>query len=98
MNVIITLLQFNFNFMYLQDMFANMTQNQAIVLMFFILWSLAWKGFALWISATEKNKWWFIAVLLFNSAGILPIIYLLGFSKWGRNYFVSLKKKKTNEQ
>ncbi|MEK7504360.1 MAG: DUF5652 family protein [Patescibacteria group bacterium] len=35
------------------------------------------KGFALWKSAQRKEKVWFIALLLVNSLGILPTIYLL---------------------
>jgi len=42
-----------------------------------IVWTLAWKGFALWRSAELKQKWWFIAFLFINTLGILEIIYLL---------------------
>ena len=35
------------------------------------------KGFALWKSTQRKEKVWFIALLLVNSLGILPTIYLL---------------------
>jgi hypothetical protein len=35
------------------------------------------KAFALWRSARRGQKWWFIALLLVNSLGILPAIYLL---------------------
>ena len=41
------------------------------------LWELVWKGFALWKSARNKHLTWFICILIFNTAGILPIIYLL---------------------
>ena len=42
-----------------------------------VIWSLAWKGFALWKSAGLRHKWWFTAILLINTFGILEIIYLL---------------------
>lgn len=49
------------------------------------IWELIWKGIALWYSAQRKQKNWFIAILVVNSMGILPIIYLLmyptGFRK-----------------
>ena len=32
---------------------------------------------ALWKSAQRHEKWWFVALLLVNSVGILPGIYLL---------------------
>lgn len=35
------------------------------------------KGFALWKSAQRKQKVWFVFLLLVNSLGILPTIYLL---------------------
>jgi len=47
----------------------------------FILWSLFWKGMSLWKSARHGHKWWFIALLLINTAGILDILYIYVFSK-----------------
>jgi|TARA_B100002003_G_C14027817_1_gene495503 hypothetical protein len=41
------------------------------------LWELVWKGFALWYSGGKKQKIWFICILIFNTGGILPIVYLL---------------------
>lgn len=41
-----------------------------------ILWSIFWKGLALWHSGRKGQPWWFVALLLINSAGILEIIYL----------------------
>jgi len=45
-----------------------------------VIWTLVWKGWALWISAQEQNKKWFIALLLLNTVGILPILYIYLFS------------------
>jgi len=41
------------------------------------LWSLVWKGIALWFSGRRKQIVWFIVILIFNTAGIIPIIYLI---------------------
>lgn len=41
-----------------------------------IVWTLVWKGFALWRSAELRQKYRFIAILLINTLGILEIIYL----------------------
>ena len=41
-----------------------------------VIWTLAWKGVALWRSAGLRQKWWFVALLLINTLGILEIIYL----------------------
>ncbi len=46
-----------------------------------IIWTIPWKGVALWKSARNSHKWWFIAMLLVNSLAILEIIYIFGFSK-----------------
>jgi hypothetical protein len=48
---------------------------------FVAMWDLAWKGMALWRAARRKEQWWFIALLLINSMGLLPIAYLL---IWGK--------------
>lgn len=43
------------------------------------IWSLTLKGFALWYAARGKQKWWFVALLILNTVGILEIIYLVWF-------------------
>ena len=47
----------------------------------FILWSVVWKGLALWHSARRKQPWWFVVFLIVNTLGILEIIYLFGVAK-----------------
>ncbi len=51
--------------------------------LFFVLvvWTLAWKGMALWQAARAGHKGWFVALLIINTAGILEILYLYVFSK-----------------
>lgn len=39
------------------------------------IWDLTWKGLSLWNSAKHNSKKWFVALLIVNSAGLLPIIY-----------------------
>jgi len=46
-----------------------------------IVWSVIWKGIALWKSGRNNQLKWFIAILVLNTAGILPIIYLKFFQK-----------------
>ncbi len=43
------------------------------------VWTLIWKGFALWHSAKNQQKGWFIVILILNTMGLLPIIYLIWF-------------------
>jgi hypothetical protein len=56
--------------------------NQLPVWVFFILyiWSLLWKGLALWRSANLKQRNWFVAILVLNTVGILEIVYLFFFA------------------
>ena len=46
-------------------------------LIIILIWSLIWKGLALWRAAHLEQKPWFVALLVLNTAGILEIIYLL---------------------
>ena len=41
-----------------------------------IVWSTIWKSWALWVAATRREKKWFIFFCIFNTAGILEIIYI----------------------
>jgi hypothetical protein len=41
------------------------------------IWSLAWKGMALWVAARRGHTVWFIVFLVINLVGILEIFYLL---------------------
>ncbi len=51
------------------------------VLLLVALWSLLWKGLALWHSGRRNKPWWFVAFLLINTMGVLELIYLLGIAK-----------------
>ena len=55
-----------------------------------LIWSLVWKGLALWKAAGLRHKYWFVALLLVNALGILEIIYLLFVA---RKYKVEVVEK-----
>ena len=46
-----------------------------------MIWSVIWKGLALWKCGRNNQLAWFIAMLVLNTAGILEIVYLLFFQK-----------------
>jgi hypothetical protein len=50
-------------------------------LLLLMLWSLFWKGLALWHSSQRRQPWWFVILLVINTAGILEIIYLFAVAK-----------------
>lgn len=41
-----------------------------------VLIDLALKGLAMWLAAKKNQKIWFVVLLVFNTAGILPLVYL----------------------
>lgn len=41
------------------------------------LWSLIWKGFALYRAGANRSNGWFIVLFILNTAGILDILYLI---------------------
>ncbi len=45
------------------------------------LWTLLWKGIALWKAAHLKQRNWFVAILVLNTLGIIEIAYLFYFAK-----------------
>jgi len=47
------------------------------VLIPLLIWTMTWKGLALWAAGKRKEKTWFIVLFLVNTIGILEIIYLL---------------------
>jgi hypothetical protein len=51
------------------------------VIILLAIWTLIWKGMALWKAAKKGQKAWFVALLLINTAGILEILYIYVFGK-----------------
>ena len=52
-----------------------------IILILAILWSLLWKGIALWKAARNNQKKWFLIILILQSLGILEILYIYIFQR-----------------
>lgn len=57
---------------------------EILLIVFAILFDFILKGIALWHAGKNQQLVWFIVLLIINSIGILPLIYLL---------FVDKKKK-----
>ena len=45
------------------------------------IWSAAWKGVALWRAGRNGHLPWFVCICIFNTLGILEMIYIFGFSQ-----------------
>lgn len=48
-----------------------------------VIWSLIWKGLALWKAAQRKDAAWYIVLLIVNTVGILEIVYYFFIAKNG---------------
>ena len=51
------------------------------VIILVAIWDAVWKLIALWKSARHDQLAWFICLAVFNTAGVLPIVYILWFQK-----------------
>lgn len=58
------------------------------------IFELVLKAFALWHSARGRQIAWFVCLLVLNTAGILPIIYLLFFKKKEKSSSLSKKRRR----
>jgi hypothetical protein len=47
------------------------------VILILVLWDMVWKAIAMWRAARNNELVWFICIAVFNTLGILPIIYLI---------------------
>jgi hypothetical protein len=45
------------------------------------LWESIWKGLALWKCGKNNQLVWFVCIFIFNTVGILPILYILFFQR-----------------
>ena len=72
-----------------------------LVMIAILAWSLSWKGVALWRSARNNQKNWFVALLVVNTVGLLEIFYIFLWDKvldffkhvWGKSG-IAFKKQK----
>jgi len=45
------------------------------------IWDLVWKFLGMWKTAKRNSPIWFVCMGIFNTLGILPILYLYVFSR-----------------
>ena len=54
-----------------------------LVIVLLVIWDGVWKLVAMWKSGRNNQLAWFVCLAVFNTAGILPILYILLFQKTG---------------
>ena len=47
------------------------------LLILLAVWDGVWKAIGMWKSARNNQMAWFVCIAIFNTLGLLPIIYLL---------------------
>lgn len=57
------------------------------------VWDSVWKGIAMWKAGRNNQLAWYVCILIFNTAGILPLVYLLFFQKTQVKKRKKVKKK-----
>ncbi|KKU52684.1 MAG: hypothetical protein A3H69_02420 [Candidatus Sungbacteria bacterium RIFCSPLOWO2_02_FULL_47_9] len=55
--------------------------NNPWILILLILWTVPWKGVALWTAARREEKWWFAVLLVANTPALLEIFYIFFWTK-----------------
>ncbi len=65
----------------MQPIFDFVGSNQLVFFIALYVWQFIWKGLSLWRAAINKQRNWFIVLLVVNTAGILEIVYLFKFCK-----------------
>ncbi|HBI34232.1 MAG TPA: hypothetical protein DEA43_04830 [Candidatus Moranbacteria bacterium] len=53
------------------------------VIILILLWTLPWKGAALWRAARRGHIGWFLTLIILNTFAILDILYIFVFANWG---------------
>ncbi|MDD2483270.1 MAG: DUF5652 family protein [Candidatus Shapirobacteria bacterium] len=76
--------------------------NQPQFYFILLIWTLVWKGAALWKAANKRQLIWFILLLTINTVGIFEIVYIFFLSRWDIDNgkilaFLSKKFKKTKK-
>ena len=63
------------------DIKAPLVALFIFVIVLLSIWDAVWKLIAMWKSARRGQMAWFICLAIFNTVGILPIIYILAFQE-----------------
>ena len=59
----------------------QMINSNPFILIPVLIWTLAWKGMALWKAGRNNQPYWFVALLVINTVGLFEIVYIMWFQK-----------------
>jgi len=63
------------------EQFGTILQENSWILLLAGLWTIPWKGIALWKASRLGQKNWFIVLLVVNTLAILDIIYIFAIAR-----------------
>ncbi len=66
-------------FPFIYSPFAPLIVGIFTILFVMMVAVFALKGYALWCAARAGQKWWFVALFIINTLGILEVVYLIWF-------------------
>lgn len=58
-----------------------MNDQLFLIIIISVLWTIPWKGVALWRASRQGEKAWFVLLLVINTLAVLEILYIFVFSK-----------------
>ncbi|MBU0998180.1 hypothetical protein KJ570_01450 [Patescibacteria group bacterium] len=70
------------------------TNNSQYIFPIIYVWSAIWKAIALWKAAKKDAKVWFAIIFVFNSFGLLEILYIFLLYKIDLKKLISNLKSK----
>lgn len=70
------------------ESFSSLSTAGILFYIVLLVWTLIWKGLALWKAARRNDSVWYIVLLILNTAGLLEIIYY---------FFIGKGEKKAKE-
>lgn len=74
----------------------NLSIGENLIIALAVVWAVLWKCYSVWIAARNGHKKWFVALVIFNTFGILDMIYIFAVAKkkWEdiKNLFANLTK------
>lgn len=73
-------------------------QNNTLAILVITLWVLPWKGYALWTASHNRQKIWFIIILILNTFAILEIFYIFYIAKKKPNEILKTIKSNFEKQ
>ncbi len=74
-----------------RQIIEGLSNEQLALLVLVQVWDLIWKSLALWRAARNRDIFWFVLLILINSAGLLPAFYLFYMSKNPKKKIIHIK-------